>query len=563
MSERIFIGVAWPYASGARHLGHIAGAYLPADIFARYHRIVGNQVLMVSGSDEYGTPITVAADKEGVSPEIIAKRYHRVIADGFSRLGISFDLYTETSTENHTRVVQDLFLTLLKNGYIVKNKMLQPYCETDNRYLPDRYVEGTCPFCGYAEARGDQCDNCGRPLDPTDMPDLRCILCGNPPVIHESEHFFLDLPQFSERLLAWLEDKTYWRSTVLNFTQNYIRDGLRQRAITRDISWGVPVPVEGFDDKRIYVWFDAVTGYLSASIEWAQRIGEPDRWKDWWTLGPNGEAPSRAYYFIGKDNIPFHTIIWPSMLMGYGGLNLPYDVPANEYLTLEEQKLSTSRSYAIWLPDYLERYEPDPLRYYLSSNMPETRDTNFSWSEFVRRNNDELVATYGNLAHRVLTFTFRNFEQKVPEPGQLDESQRRILKQADGTFVSVGDLIAHARFKDAIREVMSLAQTANRYLDEKAPWKQIKVDRAAAGTSLFVVLQVINALKVLSYPFLPFSAQTLHGFLGFDGEISQSEWKMGEVPAGQALREPAPLFKKLEEATVEEELARLGLKPQE
>jgi len=354
MGEKIGVFVAWPYASGDRHMGHVAGAYLPPDIFARYHRLRGNDVIMVSGSDSHGTPITVAAEQEGVSPEELFLRYHRRFLEGFTELGLSFDLFTHTDTKNHHDVSQDMFLKLVENGYIHKDVMRQLYCEQEQRYLPDRYVEGTCPLCGFENARGDQCDNCGRPLDATELIEPRCKFDGSTPVVRETEHFFLDLPAFSDRLMAWLEDKDYWRPNVLNFTMNMLKDGLRPRPITRDMEWGIDVPVEGYEDKCIYVWFEAVIGYLSASIEWAKNQGSPDRWQEWW------QQPARGYYFIGKDNIPFHAIIWPAMLMGYGDLNLPYDIPANEYLNLEGQKLSVSRHFAVWLPEYLSRYDPDP-----------------------------------------------------------------------------------------------------------------------------------------------------------------------------------------------------------
>jgi methionyl-tRNA synthetase len=556
MGEKIFIGVAWPYASGPRHLGHVAGAYLPADIFARYHRMVGNRVLMVSGSDEHGTPITIAAEKEGISPRELVARNHRLIAESFQKLGISFDLYTETTTENHYRIVQEIFLRLLERGYLFKDTMISPYCPVDRRFLPDRYVEGTCPVCGYGNARGDQCDNCGTPLDPTNLVKPRCRLCGNPPEFRPTEHFFFDLPQFEEPLRRWLADKSYWRPNVLNFTLNWLREGLKPRAITRDIEWGIPVPVPGFEDKRIYVWFDAVIGYYSASVEWAQRKGDPDAWKEWWVLGPEGEAPSKAYYFIGKDNIPFHTIIWPAILMGYGGLNLPYDVPANEYLTMEGEKLSTSRGYAIWLPDFLERYDPDPLRYYLSANMPETKDTNFSWSDFVRRNNDELVATWGNLAHRVLTFTHRSFEGRVPEPGDLSARDRELLERVDGAFDTVGSLISRCHFRDGIREIMAVAQEANRYLEETSPWKSMRTQRQEAARALYTALQAIGSVNILMAPYLPFSSAKLHRMLGFDNDVHSQPWKPLKVPSGQALGQPEALFKKLDESVVEYELSR-------
>ena len=393
MPERILVAVAWPYANGSLHLGQTVGAYLPPDIFARYHRLKGNDVLMVSGSDSHGTPVTLQAENLGIAPEEVYGRYHAEFLDNWKRLGISFDLFTSTHTDNHAAVAQDMFLKLYENGYIYKGAMSQPYCETDGRFLADRYVEGTCPHCGYDGARGDQCDSCGRTLDPHELIGMKCGLCGNPPVIRETEHFFLKLSAFEDRLLEWVRAQDHWKPNVRNFSIGYLEGGLHDRAITRDIEWGVPVPLDGYEGKRIYVWFEAVIGYLSASIEWARNRGEEAKWRDYW------QKDCRAYYFMGKDNIPFHTVIWPAMLMGYGGLNLPYDVPANEYLNLEGLKLSTSRNWAVWLPDYLDRYEPDPLRYVLAASMPETSDSDFSWREYVRRNNDELVATYGNLVN--------------------------------------------------------------------------------------------------------------------------------------------------------------------
>ena len=562
--EKILVCVAWPYASGPRHLGHVAGAYLPPDIFARYHRMKGNRVLMVSGSDMNGTPITVAAEREGVTPETLALRMHRLNTDLWHRMGFTYDLFTDTTTPIHRKLVQDFFLTLYDKGYIFKNTTEAMYCDVDKRFLPDRYVEGTCPHCGYTNARGDQCDNCGRQLDPIDLIDIRCKLCGTRPHPEKTEHFFLDLPKIEERLLAWLSTgKEHWRPNVVQFTVNWIREGLRPRAYTRDLEWGVPIPIEGYENsgKRIYVWFDAVKGYLSATMEWARLKGDPDAWKEWWLQEEGEPLPSKSYYFIGKDNISFHTIIWPSMLIGHGGLTLPYDVPANEFLTGESgEKASSSRGGGgvPWLPDYLNRYKPDPIRYFMTSNAPETRDTVFSWAEFYRRNNDELVATYGNLVHRVLTFTSRNFEGKVPQPGELTEQDRTLTASATNAFDRVGDLIAACRFKEALREVMSLASEANRYLDDTAPWKAIKVDRERAGTSLYVTLTVINTLKILTSPFIPFSAQQLHEMLGFQGDVHSERWAKPELPAGQALGTPAPLFDKLDEDNLEAENERLG-----
>ncbi|MEW6230709.1 MAG: methionine--tRNA ligase [Chloroflexota bacterium] len=552
MPEHILVCVAWPYAAGYLHAGGIAGAYLPADVFGRYHRAKGNLVLMVSGSDQHGTPITVTAEQEGRSPKEVAEFYHESFLESWQKLGISYDLFTKTETENHKQVAHDIFLTLLNKGYIHKEVMQSLYCERCHRYLPDRYVEGKCPYCGAPGARGDQCDVCGKPLNSIDLLEPHCRFCGHTPEIRDTEHFFLDLGAFEARLRAWVDRQAHWRPNVRAFTLNILNSGLRSRPITRDIDWGISVPLPGFESKRIYVWFEAVIGYLSASIEWAQRQGQPEKWREWW------QQEAKTYYFIGKDNIFFHTVIWPAMLMGHGDYNLPYDVPANEFLNLEGQKISKSRHWGVWIPDYLSRYEPDPLRYYLAANAPETSDSDFTWREFVRRNNDELVATYGNLVHRVLTFTYRNFDRQVPKPANLEEADKAMLDRARATLTVVDGLLAGCQFKAALREIMGLAQEANRYLDARAPWKQIKADRPAAATSLFVALQVINALKLLFYPFLPFSSQRLQGYLGYNEPIGPGDWRWSELPAGQVLRDPTPLFKKLDETLAEEEVARLG-----
>jgi methionyl-tRNA synthetase len=554
MSQRIFIGVAWPYANGSLHLGQIAGAYLPADIFARYHRLKGNEVLMVSGSDQHGTPITIKAGQEEKTPAEIAARYHQEFLESWQKLGISFDLFTTTGTANHAKVTQDIFLTLLEKGYIYKETVSQPYCPQCQRFLPDRYIEGTCPYCHSAGARGDQCDDCGKPLNPEDLLQPRCRLCGGTPQFKDSEHFFLKLSAFQDKLSAWAAKQSHWRPNVSALTRRYLKEGLKDRAITRDIDWGVAVPAKGFEDKRIYVWFEAVVGYLSASKEWAKAKGDEEEWHDFW----DEDKGAYSYYFIGKDNIPFHTLIWPAMLMGYGGLNLPYNVPANEFLTIEGRKLSTSRNWAVWLPDYLSRYQPDPLRYLLSINMPEGGDTDFSWREFVRRNNDELVATYGNLVNRVLTITYRNFEGRVPEHRDLDSEGKGIIDNAQDTLTKVGELISQCHFKQAIMAAMSLAQETNRYLDNKSPWKVIKEDKPAAADSLYVALYAISCLKTVLYPFLPFSSQEVHEYLGFKGSVKDYGWQPDPPPPGQKLLEPKPLFTKLEEELVEEETARLG-----
>jgi methionyl-tRNA synthetase len=534
-------------------------------MFSRYQRMAGNKVLMVSGTDEHGTPIQVQADKEGVGAREIVDRYNGVIGNDLANLGVSYDLFTRTTTRNHYAVTQEIFLTLLKNGYIFPKTTLGAISPSTGRTLPDRYIEGTCPICGYPAARGDQCDNCGNQLDPTDLIDPKSKINGETPLFVEQEHYFLDLPAFADVLGQWMKSKEgQWRPNVLKFSLNLL-DDLQPRAITRDLDWGVPIPVPGFEEKRIYVWFDAVIGYLSASIEWAERQGTPEAWRQWWALDKEGNAPSKAYYFIGKDNVPFHTIIWPAILMGVGGLTLPYDVPAVEYMLLNDQKISTSRGIVITLPDYLSRYDPDPLRYFVIASAPETRDTSFTWSEFFRRNNDELVATYGNLVNRVLSLTQRFCGGAVPEHGPLTDEDTAMLERARSAFTVVGEAIEGVHLKDGINTVMALAAEFNRYLERTKPWETGKIDPERTRTTLYVALQGINALRVLTAPFLPFSAQQTHLMLGYEGGdangasggIADVRWEYGELAPGRALPKPKPLFKKLDDTQLEEEIERL------
>jgi len=591
MSEHILVAIAWPYASAKIHVGNVTSSHLPGDICARYHRLTGDHVLMVSGSDSHGTPITVRAEEEDKSPKEVFERFHHGFLDMFHRLGISYDLFTHTDTENHHRVSQDFFKTLLEKGYLYKEVQQQMYSEAQERFLPDRYVEGTCPVCGYEGARGDQCDNCNTLLDPEELIDPRSKLDGSAPVVRKTEHFFLDLPKLAEEGLAeWLEQgKEHWRSNVINFARNYVGEGLKGRPITRDLSWGIPVPLEGWEGKCLYVWFEAVIGYFSASVEWAHNQGKPDAWKDWWY-----DPAARTLYFIGKDNIPFHAVIWPAELLGVeclykedpsNQLNLPYDVPASEFMNLEKRGMSGSRNWAIWMDEALDRYDPDALRYYLTVAMPETRDTSWLWNDFVHRNNDELVATWGNLAHRALTFAYKRFDGHVPTPGALDEVDAKLLDQIEAGFDSIGELLAGCKFRAALAEVMRLARAANGYLEEKGPWFQIKEDREAAGTTIYVVLKAIDSLKTLFAPFLPFSSERLHQYLGYEGTLfgrqytstfeeeggrvhkalcydpseATGTWNLSDLPPGQALRFPEPLFEKLDESVIEEERKVLGL----
>ena len=589
-AKKILVAPAWPYASGPRHIGHVAGFAVPADVFARYHRLKGNDVLTVSGTDEHGTPVMVAADRAGVSPREVADRNNELTRIDLRDLGISYDCFTRTTTRNHYRVVQDVFKTLYDKGYLIEQTTLGAFSPETGRTLPDRYIEGTCPICGYPEARGDQCDNCGNQLDPVDLINPKSIIDGSTPEFRETQHLFLDLPAFAEQLEEWLTAREGWRPNVKNFSLGLVRD-LKPRAMTRDIDWGVPVPVEGYpeDTKRIYVWFDAVIGYLSASVEWAKNRGTPDAWREWWQNPDAGH-----YYFMGKDNIVFHSVIWPAMLLGYGSggevgagkgdLQLPTNVVASEYVTMEGKKASTSRNVAIWVHDFLSRYDPDPLRYYLTAGGPETQDTDFTWDEFVRRNNDELLANWGNLVNRTLVSAHRNFGT-VPEPGELTPEDKAVLDGVAAAFGEVGALIEQARFRAAIAEAMRTSTLANQYVAEQAPWALVKTDRDRAATVLYVSLRLVDSLKTLLAPFLPFTSQVVHELLGYDGYLAGplefetlteedgsmhevltgdyeswvGSWTPSELPAGQQLREPRPLFRKLPPETAAEELARLGL----
>jgi methionyl-tRNA synthetase len=593
MTENILVSVAWPYANSLIHVGNITGAYLPADIFARSHRLAGSRVAMVSGSDSHGTPVTVRADAENTTPLEIYQRFHTGFLELFQKLGLAYDLFTSTHTDNHFKVSQSIFLALKENGYIYRERQQQWYSPTQRRFLPDRYVEGTCYLCGYKNARGDQCDGCGSLLEATLLLEPRTKIDGSTPELRETDHFYLDLGKLQPAIVEFLQQRQdYMRPNVLRQSLGQIQaNDLHGRAITRDLDWGIPVPVESWEGKCLYVWFEAVIGYLSATVEWAQLSGDPQAWHDWWY---NQDA--KTYYFIGKDNIAFHAVFWPAQLAGAGetfgklfeevegrSLVLPHDVPANEFMNLEGQKISGSRNWAVWGQDFLERYDPDPLRYYLTVNMPETKDTDWDWSDFLARNNNELVATWGNLANRVLSFSFKHWEGHAPVPGELRPADQEILQTVEAGFQTVGELIAAVKLRAALAEGIRLASEVNRYLDTAAPWFEIKTDKDAAGTSIYVALRAIDSLKVLLSPFLPFTCERLHTFLGYSEPLfgkqvvesvqdslgehqvlrylpegASGRWEPSQLPPGQPLRQPAPLFRKLDESIVEEERARLG-----
>jgi len=593
MTKNILVAVAWPYASADIHVGNMTGSYLPADIYARFHRLQGNQVLMVSGSDSHGTPIMVRADQENSTPEEVYKKYHAKFLDLFQRSGLSYDLFTTTHTENHFKVAQTIFSSLKENGYLYTETKEHWYSTSQERFLPDRYVEGTCYICGYENARGDQCDNCGSLLEATSLINPQSKMDGSTPELRETEHFYLDLGALQPKIVDFLKAREeYWRPNVIRQSLGQIlAEDLHGRAITRDLKWGIPVPVSGWEDKSLYVWFEAVIGYLSATIEWASLSGDPDRWKDWW-YNPEG----RSYYFIGKDNIPFHAVIWPAELAGVGRtfgaffdednqreLVLPYDVPANEFLNMEGKKISGSRNWVVDGLDFLTRYDPDPLRYYLTANMPETRDTDWEWSKFVTRNNNELVATWGNLVNRVLSFAHKNWEGHVPDPGDLRPEDEAILKVVEEGFDHIAELYDKVKLRAALTETMRLAGEVNKYLDEKAPWFEIKEDKQSAGKSIYTAIRAIDSLKILFAPVLPFTCEQLHQILGYEkpifGEQYTEEvpdnlsthtvlryragetccsWQPSEIQGGREFHKPKPLFKKLDPEIVEQELERLG-----
>jgi len=533
----VLVAVAWPYASGSRHLGHLAGAYLPADIYARHQRLVGNRVLMVSGSDVHGTPITVRADAEGVTPRDIADRYHAEFVADWDRLGISWDLYTSTGTENHAAVTHDLFLRLLENGHIDRRTSDQYYDAEAGRFLPDRYIEGTCPHCHYAEARGDQCEDCGRTLDPEELVDPRSKITGSTPEVRQTEHFYLRLSDFSEALGAWLDDRQGWRRHVLNFSKGWVEDGLHDRAITRDLDWGVEVPVDELGPgKRIYVWFEAVIGYLSASKEWAQVQGDPEAWRDWW----EGDE-ARSVYFIGKDNIPFHTIIWPGMLLGYGGLNLPTDVPANQYVTFKGGKASASRGVGLTIGEGLDLFQADALRYALAASLPEQSDTDLSIDEIGRRINEELVATWGNLVNRVLSMVHSTCGGVVPAVGGRTADDLAVLATVDGALDVVTDLIERVELRAALRTGMDAAATVNAYLNATEPWKLARSDPERAQAVLSTALAAVAGVRVALSPYLPFSTTALDDELG-----PVDAWQRREPVPGSPIGKPVPLFAKVD-----------------
>ena len=601
----ILSAVAWPYANGPRHIGHVAGFGVPSDVFSRYMRMAGHDVLMVSGTDEHGTPILVAADEEGLSARELADRNNRLIVEDLVALGLSYDLFTRTTAGNHYHVVQDMFTTVRDNGYMVQQVTRSAISPSTGRTLPDRYIEGTCPICGAEGARGDQCDTCGNQLDPTDLISPRSRINGETPEFVETTHWFLDLPALAQALGAWLDEREAsgtWRPNVIKFSQNLLGD-IRPRAMTRDIDWGIPVP--GWEDqptKRLYVWFDAVIGYLSASVEWARRSGDPEAWRAWWN-----DPQALSYYFMGKDNIVFHSQIWPAELLGYNGqgdrggapgdlgaLNLPTEVVSSEFLTMEGKKFSSSHGIVIYVRDFLTRYQADALRYFICAAGPETADADFTWAEFVRRTNGELVAGWGNLVNRTATMIHKRFGE-IPRPAELHDVDRGLLDAVEAGFVDVGGLIARHRQKAALAEVMRLVGEANKYIADTEPFKLKGEEgdpaRRRLSTILHTLAQVVVDLNLMLSPFLPHAANDVDRVMGGAGDVAPMPeirevdeldpevlpeafagrtgypiitgdytaapaWGRREVVAGTPVAKPSPVFVKLDESIVDEELSR-------
>jgi len=557
---KILVCVAWPYASGPRHLGHAVSTFIPADVIARYHRMKGDEVLMVGGSDMHGTPTMVRADEEGVSPSVIAERYHALHAKNIEQLGVRYDLYWNTADPHHKEWVQEIFLALKKKGQVYERTMISPFCRAGNHFLPDRYVEGKCPNCGFENARGDQCDNCGHLWDPFDLIGPRCRIHGTAPEKRETSHFFFRFSALEARLKQWIfDDKEFWRLPVLTFAKSWLDEGLKDRPITRDLEWGIEVPVPGYETKRIYVWFEAVMGYLTATKEWYRRSGRSDGWKDFWY-----DPKARHLYFVGKDNIVFHTLFWPAILMGYDEkLALPYDVAATQYLNFSGERMSTGRGSGIWLPELLERFDPDQIRYYGIATMPEMKDTDFEWADFERRNNNELLAIYGNFVHRALTFADKNFGHEVPPATFLDATDKAMVRAIEQQAGKVAQNLEYVHVKDAMKEAIQLARLGNQYVDQKAPWNLLKSDRAACATAIHVALRVSRALAIIMAPFLPRSSSRLWHALGYDSDVHGERWNeaLDDLPAGQKLRVGKPLFAKIDlRETSEDPTARFDVR---
>jgi methionyl-tRNA synthetase len=558
--DKILVTSALPYANGPIHFGHIAGAYLPADIFVRYKKMTGADVIYICGSDDHGVAITISAEKAGVTPEEHVAKNHKIITDTFDRMNIRFDNFSGTGRKPHHEMSQTFFRRIHEQGYIDKRTTKQLFCTHDNMFLADRYVAGTCPYCGFEGARGDECPGCGKWLDPLEIKKPTCKVCGNPPEVRETTNWYLLLDKLEPKLKEWIGTKGHWKENVLNFVQGWFTEGLHERAITRDMSWGIPVPLEEAEGKVLYVWFDAPIGYVSSTVEWAEAQGEPEKWRDYWC-----NPSTRLIHFIGKDNIPFHCIVFPSMIMAQNEANedkfvLPENVPANEFYNLEGRQFSKSEGWYVDLDDFFEKYKVDSIRYTLCANMPEKKDSEFTWKEFQTRNNSDLADTYGNLANRVLRFTGKNFDGQIPECGPLDAEDSALLVKIKAAPKLVGDNLETFEYRRAIYEVMELAREGNRFFDKREPWATVKSDKALCGTTLHLCFHLLKSLAVISCPFIPDSAQKLWELIGCEGKVEDVDWSTAPAVApisGSRFPEPEILFTKLEDKQIDGEVEKL------
>jgi methionyl-tRNA synthetase len=553
--KRTLVTSALPYANGPIHLGHLAGCYLPADIYTRYQRHRRQDIIHICGTDENGVPITIRAEKEEVSPQEIVDRYHQNIAESFQQFGISFDNFSRTSLPIHHRMAQEFFSKINRLGFIEPRVVKQLYCDHCQRFLADRYIEGTCPNCGTPGARGDQCENCGHWLEPTSLVDPICKICNGTPRVRKTKHWFFRLDAFQDRLQTWLADKTQWKSNVKEFTRGWLDEGLKPRAITRDLQWGVPVPLKEAQDKVLYVWFDAPIGYISSTIEWSQKRGQPDLWKAYWL-----DEETRLIHFIGKDNIVFHALVWPATLMAYDEYILPAEIPANEFLNMEGKQLSTSRNWAVWLPDYLQEFSPDPLRYCLAINAPENRDSDFTWTDFQSKNNGDLADVLGNFINRTLTFVTKYFDSQIPQPGPFEGEDQAVIEAIKKAPSVVGDLLETFQVKKALAECMNLARLGNKYFNDQEPWRTRREDPQRCATTLHLCAQMLSSLSVLFNPFLPFSTEKLWKMLNQDEALSNLDWEQGgelRLGAGHRIGPLEILFPKIEDQVIERQIEKL------
>jgi methionyl-tRNA synthetase len=555
-SDKFLVTAALPYANGPLHLGHLAGAYIPADIYVRFQRLKKADVLFICGSDEHGVPITIRADKEQVSPQEIVDRYHASMKKSFEGIGVAFDNYSRTSLPLHHKISQDFFLDLYHKGLITEQSIRQYFCATCSRFLPDRYIEGECPHCHRPGARGDQCEACGRWLEPEQLITPKCKICGSSPELRETKHWYFRLSEFQKRLEEWQDSKTDWKNNVREFCSGWFKEGLTDRPITRDIDWGIPVPLPNAEGKVLYVWFDAPIGYISSSVEWAQNQGKPERWRDYWF-----DPKTRLIHFIGKDNIVFHAIVWPATLMAHGEFILPAQIPANEFLNIEGKKISTSRNWAVWVHEYLDVFPPDPLRYFLAANAPENKDADFTWKDFQVRNNSELADVLGNLINRSLSFIEKHFNGQVPPAGNLTDSDRAILAAVEEATNRMGGALEDFQVRRAIGELMDLARSGNKYINDEAPWSSLKTDRSRCATTLNTAVQLQAALSILMEPFLPFSAEKLWHMLNAPGSHREQIWSdipKFRLPDHHPLGKREILFSKIEDGIIEAQMAKLG-----